>query len=261
MEKKKSFLLYIERKKELALLTDAQAGQLFKAIFEYVDSGTETEFSDLAMALIFSVFKSQIDAAAEKYGEICKKRAEGQRRRWEKQKKQDSEAGNSQAKASQNDTSVYKLDNLIHVSQIDSDTVTVTDTETVTDTVTETDTETDTEKINNDFYMFCFDVVNTRTREDSTSQTTKHTKKEIIECVKSLGLSWSDQEIEAFRNYNNNAGWKLPLDMAVKRWDARRFNKDSMTDQERETMNDYLSLVNNFGEEEDANGSGNASPG
>lgn len=265
MEKKKSFLLYIERKKELALLTDAQAGQLFKAIFEYVDSGTEAEFSDLAMALIFSVFKSQIDAASEKYDEICKKRAEGQRRRWEKQKKQDGAAGDSQVQVSQNDTSVYKLDNLIHVSQIDSDTVTVTDTgtetDTETDTGTDTGTETDTEKINNDFYMFCFDVVNTRTREGNAPQTTKHTKKEIVECLKSLGLSWSAQEVEAFQSYNDNSGWKLPLDMAVKRWDARRFDKDSMTDQERETMNDYLSLVNNFGEEENSDGSGNASPG
>lgn len=257
MEKKKSFLLYIERKKELALLTDAQAGQLFKAIFEYVDSGTEAEFADLAMALIFSVFKSQIDAAAEKYDEICKKRAEGQRRRWEKQKKQDGAAGNSQVQVNQNDTSVYKLDNLIHVSQIDSDTDTVTVTGTDTETDTVTDTETDTEKINNDFYTSVYSVSNiARAREQDSH--TGHTESEIVECLADNGYQWSKSEIDCFAYYNKKTGWRLPLAVAVRRWEARRADKGGMNDGEQQAMNDYLSLVNNFGEEEDSDGSGNA---
>lgn len=249
MEKKKSFLLYIERKKELALLTDAQAGQLFKAIFEYVDSGTEAEFSDLAMALIFSVFKSQIDAASEKYDEICKKRAEGQRRRWERQKKQDGAAGNSQVQVSQNDTSVYKLDNLIHVSQIDTDTDTVTDTVTDNDTVTDTDTE----KIHNDFYSVCNNIA--RAREEITH--TGHTESDIVSCLAECGYRWDKAEVERFMYYNDKAGWRIPLPVAVDRWEAQRADKSGMTDQERQTMDEYLSLVNNFGDGGDSNGSGN----
>lgn len=86
MPDKKSFILYIERKKEIDMLSNEQCGILFKAIFEYVDTGNIPEFEDLAVKLMFSVFKAQINREAEKWKETCRKRSEagkkGMATRW-----------------------------------------------------------------------------------------------------------------------------------------------------------------------------------
>ena len=75
-DKKKSFILYLDRKKELDMLTDEQAGKIIKAVYQYAEDGTEPDFQELALKLVFSIFRSQIDMNAEKYAEICKKRSE-----------------------------------------------------------------------------------------------------------------------------------------------------------------------------------------
>ena len=86
MADKKSFILYIERKKEIDMLSNEQCGILFKAIFEYVDTGNIPEIEDLAVKLMFSVFKAQINREAEKWKETCRKRSEagkkGMATRW-----------------------------------------------------------------------------------------------------------------------------------------------------------------------------------
>lgn len=86
MPDKKSFILYIERKKEIDMLSNEQCGILFKAIFEYVDTGNIPEIEDLAVKLMFSVFKAQINREAEKWKETCRKRSEagkkGMATRW-----------------------------------------------------------------------------------------------------------------------------------------------------------------------------------
>jgi len=69
MADKKSFILYVERKKEINMLSNEQCGILFKAIFEYVDTGEVLEIDDLAVKLMFSVFKAQIDRESEKWVE------------------------------------------------------------------------------------------------------------------------------------------------------------------------------------------------
>ncbi|MBE6876866.1 MAG: hypothetical protein E7496_09155 [Ruminococcus sp.] len=97
-DKKKSFILYLDRKKELDMLTDEQAGKLFKAVYQYAEDGKEPEFGELVLTVMFSVFRSQMDMNAEKYAEICKKRSENQHKRWEKQKERE---------ALENHTSVY----------------------------------------------------------------------------------------------------------------------------------------------------------
>ena len=129
-EKKKSFVLYVDRKKELDLLSDEQLGKLFRAIYSYVDTEIEPDFEDLALRILFSVFQSQIDANAEKYAETCRRRSENVKKRWEKQK-------NTKDTNECNCIQSYTND---------------TDTDTITDTDTVTDTDTDTEN-NNDIYI------------------------------------------------------------------------------------------------------------
>lgn len=73
---KKSFVLFVDRKKEIDLLSNEQCGILFKAIFAYVDGGKLLVTDDLALQVLFSLIKSQIDANNEKWQRIRQKRSE-----------------------------------------------------------------------------------------------------------------------------------------------------------------------------------------
>ena len=97
MAEKKSFMIYLDNEKQVNMLTDEQAGKLFKALFEFAKDGTETDFNDGMIAMAFSFMTDSIKRDTEKYESICQKRAENIKKRWNK--KQDE--GNT------NDTNVY----------------------------------------------------------------------------------------------------------------------------------------------------------
>lgn len=69
---KKAFYLYNDYIDHVELMSDEDAGKLFKAILKY-ENGMETgELSDVA-AIAFSFIKNQLDRDADKYEEICRK--------------------------------------------------------------------------------------------------------------------------------------------------------------------------------------------
>lgn len=71
-----SFILYTGCKQQIAMLSDQDAGRLFKALFEFVDNGTEPDFSDSgALYMCFSFISAQVLRDKEKYDDICEKRA------------------------------------------------------------------------------------------------------------------------------------------------------------------------------------------
>ena len=126
MARKKSFLLYIDRKQELDMLTDAQAGILFKAIMAYADSGQELQTDELALKLMFSVFRSQLDRNAEKYEEVCKKRSEAGKKGGRPKKEEATESKKSncffeKAKKADNDN--------VNENENENDNVNVSDNE------------------------------------------------------------------------------------------------------------------------------------
>ena len=73
---KKSFIVRIENGEQVRMLTDEQAGKLFKSLFSYMDSGETIQTADRLLLFAFSVFKGQLDRDAEKYKETCRKRSE-----------------------------------------------------------------------------------------------------------------------------------------------------------------------------------------
>lgn len=84
--KKKSFLLYEDSAPQIEMLNDEEAGQLFKAIFQYFSNGVELKTDNRVLAMTFAVFKAQIDRGQERYDNICKKRAEAANKKWERYK-------------------------------------------------------------------------------------------------------------------------------------------------------------------------------
>lgn len=73
-ENKKSFLLYSDFAPHLDLLTDTEVGQLFRAVFAYVNNGDIPQNLTPAAAMLFSVLRSQLDRDAEKWADVREKR-------------------------------------------------------------------------------------------------------------------------------------------------------------------------------------------
>lgn len=70
-----SFILYTEQKEVVDKLSDEQAGKIFKAIYEYIQTDKMPRLDGL-LDIIIIPFKQSIDRNTEKWEEIKKKRSE-----------------------------------------------------------------------------------------------------------------------------------------------------------------------------------------
>ena len=75
-QKKKSFVLFADYVTAVSVLTDEQAGRLFKLIFAYVNDMEVSKSQDPAIAAMFEMFRTQIDREAEKWAEKCRRNKE-----------------------------------------------------------------------------------------------------------------------------------------------------------------------------------------
>ena len=64
---KDSFILFNRIKDDVDYLTNEEAGQIFKAILDYVVDGVVTEFKDRAMIMTYNKFKHEHDYNTEQY--------------------------------------------------------------------------------------------------------------------------------------------------------------------------------------------------
>ncbi len=81
MEKEsKSFVVFFDWYDNTDELDNAQFGELFRAIFKYVESGAQPKFDSGAMAMAFKFIKNDIDRNQSKYLEIKQKRSEAGRK-------------------------------------------------------------------------------------------------------------------------------------------------------------------------------------
>ena len=68
---KKGFVLYVDSRAQIDGLTNEEAGQLLKVIFEYVDTGNYTKPESRVADIVFAGIKSQIDRDRMRYEEKC----------------------------------------------------------------------------------------------------------------------------------------------------------------------------------------------
>ena len=73
----KTILLFTEQRDAIAYLTDEEAGQMFKAIYDYAEDGVVPKFAGPMMS-VFAMIRSQIDRSRDAYKE---KMSEEQRKR------------------------------------------------------------------------------------------------------------------------------------------------------------------------------------
>lgn len=75
MADKKSFVLFTEYEENLKELPDEELGQLFRAIFSYVNRGIVPDLSP-SNKMAFSFIRQDLDRNQAKYEKTCKSRAE-----------------------------------------------------------------------------------------------------------------------------------------------------------------------------------------
>lgn len=76
----KAFLLYLDNKPLVDKLTDAQAGKLFKAIYQYEQDGTTPVELCALCDMVFTVFKLHLDRGRADYAnKVEQRRAAGRK--------------------------------------------------------------------------------------------------------------------------------------------------------------------------------------
>ena len=73
---KDSFIFYTAYAEKFKRLSDLQFGQFVRALVSYQITGEEPEINDASVGMAFDVAKVEVDAANEKYIEICEQRRE-----------------------------------------------------------------------------------------------------------------------------------------------------------------------------------------
>ena len=77
----KTILLFTEQRDAIGYLTDEEAGQIFKAIYDYADEGVVPIFPGPMMS-VFAMIRSQIDRSRDAYKEKCLKNSANARKRY-----------------------------------------------------------------------------------------------------------------------------------------------------------------------------------
>ena len=88
---KGSFILYDKDLQGVLLLSEYQAGKLFKALAKYRLEGEKTSFgNNLTLTVLFQQFIDHIAINEEKYKALCERNAQSARKRWNNRESDDS---------------------------------------------------------------------------------------------------------------------------------------------------------------------------
>ena len=96
-----TILLFTEHRDAISYLTDEEAGQMFKAIYDYACEGVVPKFAGPMMS-VFAMIRSQIDRSRDAYKERCQKNSANARKRYAPKQQETSERMPSHANANDN---------------------------------------------------------------------------------------------------------------------------------------------------------------
>lgn len=191
MEKKNSFVLYLNALEQWEMLSDEQAGKLVKALFKYADTGEKLQTEDGMLRMAFSFITAQMDRDSEKYAKTCEKRRNSIKKRWE----------NNNTK----NTNVYTC------IQNDSN-VTDNDNDNVNDNENENDNDNDT---HSDTLCVCSNNIKAETAVSDSHEKPSHEKSEVfirpsVEEVRKYCKERKNKiDPQRFVDYYDSKGWML----------------------------------------------------
>lgn len=234
---KKSFIVRLENSEQVNMLTDVQAGKLFKGLLAYAQTGELLRSDDQMLMFAFSFFRGQLDRDAEKYDETCRKRSEsGKKGGAPKGNRNASKTSknnqNNQKQAKQGDTECEC------VCECECDPV----PEPVPDPVCE-----------------CVPDPEPTPAGSHTAHTARSgmiSLQEVQTLASQLGFVWDEAEAQEFLAYNIDKGRKTNWGFAVRKWEEHRPKRQklsgdaaSVSASELAEMDEYMSVVNRFRED------------
>lgn len=92
---KDNFIMYLTYYDAVMILTDEQAGQLLKGIFDFAKTGKKKSFQDRTVMFAYNVLTSNIEQSNKQYEEKCKRNRENIMKRWNAKEKVVNEGNNS----------------------------------------------------------------------------------------------------------------------------------------------------------------------
>ena len=72
-DRAKGMLISLDIRQQVELLSNEEAGELFKALLAYADEGTPISTENRLLSVVFAGLRSQLDCAAEMYAKRCEK--------------------------------------------------------------------------------------------------------------------------------------------------------------------------------------------
>lgn len=99
----KGFFLYFDQCEPLDELSDEQCGQLMRAMLAKFQ-GKDFEFTDPTVRVVFRFFEKSFLQEQEKYKQICEKRRENIKKRWDTNEHKNIQDDTNEYKSIQNDT-------------------------------------------------------------------------------------------------------------------------------------------------------------
>lgn len=72
-DRAKGMLISLDIRQQVELLSNEEAGELFKALLAYADEGTPISTENRLLSVVFAGLRSQLDASAENYAKRCEK--------------------------------------------------------------------------------------------------------------------------------------------------------------------------------------------
>ena len=127
-KRRTSFILLLEHVHTMEELTDEEFGQFIRAYAAYVENGTEPDFTDRSMRMMWKTVKAFDEMNVQKYSSTSEARQQAGRKGAEKRWKSDSKAIDANSKNSKCHFANSK--NALSVSDSESDSVAVVDTAT-----------------------------------------------------------------------------------------------------------------------------------
>ena len=183
-EKKTSFVLPTDCIEDLEDFSNAEAGELFRAILAYVNEQQEPDFSDRAMKMFFKRIKKYIDNANENYEKICQARKEAGAKGGKSKTKQTKQMLFEESKTSKCFFNEAKQAN-------------------ATDTESDTESDTDTES---DFKESTRESTPPSKKKYGESGNVMLTDNEYERLAEQMGVSKRDEYIEKLSDYMASTG-------------------------------------------------------
>ena len=226
---RKSFLVYFDTQSQVEMLTDEEAGLLFKSLFRYGMTGEVLDTDNRTLAFAFSMFQSSLDRNNEKYDRIVEKRREAGKRH----------KGNQYTRNGTNGTSVPTMEqNGTNGTDRDRDSVRVRDSV--------SDRDRDRDRENNNSVVLNNILSIAKSCEDRKLQ---RRKDNFMSSLEPFRQTYGDAMIDDFCDYwtePNKSGTKMRYEMErtwdlsrrIKRWASNRINQHNNNDGNNQGHND-----------------------